>query len=77
MKDRSVLAALVLTFFFGPFGVLYVSIPWGLIWIVVSAVVVIATVGLGAFLVWPVSMVWAAIAASNQHGRYQAWLAGR
>jgi len=54
-----------------------VSIPWGFIWIVVSAVVVILTLGLGAFLVWPVSMVWAAIAASNQHGRYQSWLAGR
>lgn len=77
MKDRSVLAALVLTFFFGRFGVLYLSIPWALIWIVVSAVVVIVTVGLGAFLIWPVSMVWAAIAASNQHSRYQAWLAGR
>jgi hypothetical protein len=28
-------------------------------------------------LVWLVSMIWAALAASNQHSKYQAWLAGR
>jgi hypothetical protein len=28
-------------------------------------------------LIWPASMIWAALSASNQHSRYQAWLAGR
>jgi sterol desaturase/sphingolipid hydroxylase (fatty acid hydroxylase superfamily) len=77
MKDRSVGAALVLTFFFGPLGLLYVSILGGILLSIVAAVVVILTLGLA----WPVfvlvSMIWAGISASNQHSKYQAWLAGR
>ena len=73
MKDKSVGAALVLTFLFGPLGIFYVSILWAVVFIVLAIVVAILTLGLGLLLVWPVSMVWAAIAASKQHSRYQAW----
>ena len=33
---KSVAGALVLTFFFGPLGFLYVSIPWGVVLILAS-----------------------------------------
>ena len=76
MKDRSVGAALLLTFFFGPFGVLYVSILGGILLLITSVIVAVLTLGLGLVVIWPISMIWGAIAASNQHSRYQAWLAG-
>ncbi len=75
MKDRSVGAALLLTFFFGPFGVLYVSILGGILLLIASVIVAVLTLGLGLVVIWPISMIWGAIAASNQHSRYQAWLA--
>jgi hypothetical protein len=77
MKDKSVGAALVLTFLFGPLGVLYVSVLLGIVWIIVSLIVLVLTLGLAAVVIWPVSMIWAAISASSQHSKYQAWLAGR
>ena len=76
MKDKSVGAALVLTFLFGPLGLLYVSILGGIIFLILSLVAAIFTLGLSLLISWPISMIWAAIAASNQHSRYQAWLAG-
>jgi hypothetical protein len=77
MKDRSVGAALVLTFFFGPLGLLYVSVLGAILLTILAIIVAVLTLGLGLVLIWPVSMIWAALAASNQHSRYQAWLAGR
>lgn len=76
VKDKSVGAALVLTFLFGPLGIFYVSILWAVVFIVLAIVVAVLTLGLGLLLVWPASMILAAITASNQHSRYQAWLAG-
>jgi hypothetical protein len=73
-KDRSVGAALVLTFFFGPLGLLYVSVLGGLLMTVVWIVVAIFTLGVGLIVLWPITMVWAAISASNKHSRHQAWL---
>jgi hypothetical protein len=75
-KDRSVAAALVLTFFFGPLGLLYVSVIGGLVMLVVAIVVFFLTLGFGDIFVWAACMVWGAVAASNQHAAYQAWLIG-
>jgi energy-coupling factor transporter transmembrane protein EcfT len=76
VKDKSVGAALVLTFLFGPLGIFYVSILWAVVFIVPAIVVAVLTLGLGLLLVWPASMILAAAMASNQHSRFQAWLAG-
>lgn len=75
MKDKSVGAALVLTFLFGPLGIFYVSFLWAVVFIVLAIIVAILTLGLGLLLVWPASMILAAIMASNRHSAYQAWLA--
>ncbi len=75
MKDKSVGAALFLTFLFGPLGISYVSVLWAVVLIVLAIVVAILTLGLGLLLVWPASMILAAVMASNRHSRYQAWLA--
>ena len=63
--SKSVVLALVLTFFFGPFGMLYSTIAGGLIMLVLAGLVAFFTAGFGLFFVWPVQMLWAGIAASN------------
>lgn len=75
-KDKSVGAALVLTFFFGPFGLFYSAAWWGALLMLLGAIVSgVFTMGIGAGLFWAASMIWGAIAASNKHSRYGAWLA--
>lgn len=78
-SDKSVGAALLLTFLFGPLGVFYSSIIGGLIlsalFIVVIAIAV-GTLGIGLVLLvvlWPISMLWGALSASRKHRRFETW----
>lgn len=67
MKDKSVFLAVVLTFFFGPLGLFYAS-TWGAaVLITIAAVGVVPTIGYVLVFVWPASIAWAAVAASNHH----------
>lgn len=77
VKDKSVGASLVLTFLFGPLGIFYVTVLGALVMLVLAVIVAVLTFGLGLVIIWPISMIWAAIVASNKHSRYQAWLADR
>ena len=80
-KDKSVGAALVLTFFFGPFGMLYSVAWWAALLMMVgaffAALLTFFIFGAGAGVFWAASMVWGAVAASNKHSAYCAWLAAQ
>lgn len=52
-RDKSVGASLVLTFLFGPFGLLYASVVGGLVMIFVWFVVGLVTLGIGLLVLWP------------------------
>ncbi len=65
--QKSVGVALLLTFFFGPFGMLYSTIAGGLIMLAANVVLGTLTLGLFFFISWPIQMVWAAVAASNSN----------
>ncbi len=58
-SPKSMGLALILTFLFGPLGLLYASVKAGLIMICVAIVVVPLTLGFGYFITVPVSMAWA------------------
>ncbi|HST58626.1 MAG TPA: hypothetical protein VLK84_08060 [Longimicrobium sp.] len=66
---RSVGVALLLTFLFGPLGMLYSTISGALIMIAVSVVLAVFTLGFSLFLTWPISIVWGAMAASAHNQR--------
>lgn len=57
--------AILLAFFFGPLGMLYVTVPGAIIMFFVSLIVAVLTFGLGLLITWPICIVWAAIAAKN------------
>lgn len=64
-EEKSVALALVLTWFFGPFGMFYSTILGGVVMLIADVILGTLTFGLFLIIAWPVQMVWAAIAASN------------
>lgn len=64
-NKKNVGLALGLALFFGPLGMLYATVPGGLIMIVVSLVVALFTAGFGLILTWPVCIVWAYTATKS------------
>ncbi len=72
--DKSVGAALVLTFLFGPFGLFYASVLGGVVMLCFALFIGIVTFGLALPVAWFGSMIWGAIAASGKHSRHQLWL---
>lgn len=62
---KSVGVSLLLTFLFGPLGMLYSTVPGGLIMLVVTMAAAVLTGGLSVFLTAPVCMIWGALAVSS------------
>ncbi len=64
-SQKSVLAAFLLTFFFGPLGLLYASILGGIIMLVISAIVAFFTFGMGLIITYPICIIWAIISVNS------------
>jgi hypothetical protein len=62
---KSVVLSLVLTFFFGPFGMLYSTVPGALIMLVLYVGLGILTLGWALAVLHPIAMIWGAIAADR------------
>lgn len=62
---KSVGVSIILTFFFGPLGLLYSSVVGGLVMLAVSVVVGVLTLGIGLIVTHPICIIWGAVAASN------------
>ncbi len=66
-QPKSVGISLLLTFLFGPLGMLYSTVSGGLIMLAVSILLAIFTFGFSVFITQPICMVWGAIAADNEN----------
>ena len=71
---KSVLLSLVLTFFLGPFGMLYSTVPGALIMLVVYVVLGIPTLGWAIAALHPIAMIWGAVAADRANHYMRAQL---
>lgn len=63
-KQKSLAAAILLTIFFGPLGLLYSSVMGGIAMIVLGLLIGIFTLGVGLVIVWPICIVWAVVAVN-------------
>lgn len=63
ISQKSVGIAILLTILFGPLGMLYSTIVGAIIMIVLSVFLALVTLGFSILITWPVSIVWAAVAA--------------
>jgi hypothetical protein len=68
-SQKSVVGAVLLALFFGPLGMLYATVPGGLVMFVVNVLVAIPTLGLGLLVTIPIGALWAGQAASSQNRR--------
>src|SRR5207253_9980237 len=68
---KSVAAAIILSFFFGPLGMLYSTVVGGITIFFINLILGICTCGLllvpSLLITWPVGIVWAAVAAANHN----------
>ena len=64
-QQKSVILSLVLTFFFGPFGMLYSTVIGGIVMLVLYLAIGIPTLGWGLTVLHPIAMIWGAVAASR------------
>ena len=69
INKKSMGLAFLLTFFLGPFGVLYVSILGGILFILVAGVVSLVTFGWAVPIFWFVSIIWAMLAVRSHNER--------
>jgi hypothetical protein len=64
-KQKSVGLAFLLSFLFGPLGLLYASVSGGIIMMILGVIIGIFTLGIGLIFVWIASIIWAVVAANN------------
>ena len=69
---KSTMVAVLLSFFFGPLGMLYSTISGGIIMLIITIVVGILTLGFGLLITWPICVIWAALAAEKQNKKVLA-----
>lgn len=67
VREKSVLVALLLTFFFGPIGMLYSTILGAIVTFFLNLVIGIPTAGVGLVLLWPIQMIWSYMAVKNHN----------
>ena len=68
-QKKSMGIALLLTFFFGPLGLLYASVGGGVILLLLTIVIGLVTLGIGFFVGWIASMIWAAVAVNSHNAK--------
>lgn len=65
---KSVGAAFLLSFFFGPIGMIYSTMAGGIFMLIVSLFVAVFTLGVGLFITHPICIIWA-VSAANSHNK--------
>ncbi len=68
VQGKSAGISFLLTFLFGPLGMLYSTIVGGIIMFFVSLVVGFVTLGVGLIFTWPICVIWG-IVAVNSHNK--------
>ena len=65
VSKKSTGVAFLLTFLFGPLGLLYVSPVGGIILFIVGVLSFFVLPIIGGIIIWIISIIWAVTAASN------------
>lgn len=65
---KSMGISIILTILFGPLGMLYSTIIGGIVMFVLMAIIGFVTAGIGLIVLWPICIIWAAV-ATNAHNK--------
>lgn len=72
VPTKSVAIAFILTFLFGPLGMLYSTVAGAVVMLLVSVVAAVVTLGLSVIITWPICILWGCLAASSYNNRLMA-----
>ena len=64
-SPKSVGISIALTLFFGPLGMFYSTIIGAITMSIITLIVGIFTMGIGLIIIWPINVIWAAIATNS------------
>jgi hypothetical protein len=67
--QKSAGVAFLLTFFFGPLGMFYSTVPGAIIMLVISFFAALLTFGLSIVITWPICIIWGVAAVSSQNAQ--------
>lgn len=65
--QKNLVLALILAALFGPFGLAYATVPGAMAALIIGIGLAVFTFGIGIFLVWPISVIWAALAVTSHN----------
>jgi len=65
VPTKSVGISILLTILFGPLGMFYSTILGAIAMCIISLFVIASTFGLGLLIVWPICIVWGAVATNS------------
>ena len=69
VSTKNVGVAILLTVLFGPLGMLYSTVSGAVIMCIAFLVIGVGTLGFGLLFLWPICIIWAAVAASSYNQR--------
>jgi hypothetical protein len=69
IPTKSVGVSMILTFLFGPLGMLYSTVGGALVMMVISVAIGVCTLGMGLLLTWPICILWGAVATSSYNAK--------
>lgn len=68
VAGKSMAMAIIPAILFVPLGLLYSSVMGGIVTFVLTILIGIFTLGFGALLMWPICVIWSAVAV-NSHNK--------
>ncbi|MBA3829041.1 MAG: hypothetical protein H0X33_08900 [Taibaiella sp.] len=71
-KQKSAGLAFILTFLFGPLGLLYSSVGGGIAMVIMGVIIGFVTLGFGLIFVWIACIIWAVVAVNGQNKKMAA-----
>jgi hypothetical protein len=69
MQEKSMAASILLSFFFGPFGMFYSTIPGALVMLFAGGAFDLLTMGIGVLLTWPGCILWSTLATNSHNNK--------
>jgi hypothetical protein len=70
-SPKSINKALLLTLFFGPFGMFYSTIKGAIVMLILSIIIGLMTAGAGLLFTHPLSIVWSVVAVVRYNRNLQ------
>lgn len=67
--EKNVMLALLLTFFLGSLGMLYATIPGGILLTLIGGPLLFLTGGIAGIVIWPIQLFWTYLAVKNYNAQ--------